>query len=274
MAGIGQELRRTREQLGLSIEDISSRTMIPKKYLVALEEGNFKVFPGEVYLKGALRQYSAELKLNPKEMLERYYREKEPVFAEKEAKEDAKENIQETIRQKRYPRRRVRIKTGRVILLLILLLIITYTVYTVVNREDGHISAPPQGSGSEDENLPPGGEPEPEPGEPDDTPELPVSPPVVIERDSTSTGIRFLVSNTDLIQAEISFSARCWIRITADGEKIFEGTLTAGEKNITSAWEEIVIRLGYPPAAAINVNGEAVELPDIVSPYTLTIAKK
>ena len=90
--------------------------MIPKKYLVALEEGNFKAFPGEVYLKGALRQYSAELKLNPKEMLERYYREKEPVFAEKEAKEDAKENIQETIRQKRYPSRRVRIKTGRVIL--------------------------------------------------------------------------------------------------------------------------------------------------------------
>ena len=83
MQEIGQVLRQAREERGMTLEQVSSRTMIAKKYLRALEEGNFEIFPGEVYLKGALRKYAAELGLNQEGLVSRYGSVSETEKAEK-----------------------------------------------------------------------------------------------------------------------------------------------------------------------------------------------
>ena len=53
MHNIGQQLKEAREAQGLTLAEITERTMIPIKYLTALETEQFAHFPGEVYLKGA-----------------------------------------------------------------------------------------------------------------------------------------------------------------------------------------------------------------------------
>lgn len=55
---IGEKLRAAREQAGLSFEDITFRTRIPRSVLRALEAGDFAVFSSPTYAKSFLMQYS------------------------------------------------------------------------------------------------------------------------------------------------------------------------------------------------------------------------
>lgn len=51
-------LKQIRLDSGKTLNQISSDLIkIRKKYLVALEEGDFDVLPGEVYLRGYLKLY-------------------------------------------------------------------------------------------------------------------------------------------------------------------------------------------------------------------------
>jgi cytoskeleton protein RodZ len=72
MDSIGERLKRAREQKGLNHEQIARDTNIAKRYLVALEEEDFQVFPGEPYLLGFLRNYADYLGLKAEELVSAY----------------------------------------------------------------------------------------------------------------------------------------------------------------------------------------------------------
>jgi cytoskeleton protein RodZ len=72
MESFGEKLRATRENLGYSIEQIARDTHIAKRYLIALENEDFSIFPGETYLKGFLQNYSEYLGLDTDEMIAIY----------------------------------------------------------------------------------------------------------------------------------------------------------------------------------------------------------
>lgn len=50
-------LKQVRLDLGKTLSQVSSDLKIRKKYLIALEEGNFDILPGEVYVKGYMKLY-------------------------------------------------------------------------------------------------------------------------------------------------------------------------------------------------------------------------
>jgi len=72
MESVGKRLREGREQNNYSIEQAARDTHISKQYLLALEEENFSIIPGETYIIGFLRNYSEYLSLNPDEMVSLY----------------------------------------------------------------------------------------------------------------------------------------------------------------------------------------------------------
>jgi len=72
MDSIGDVLKSAREERGYSIDQIARDTNISKRYLRALEEEDFTVFPGETYLIGFLRTYSEHLDLDPNTVINLY----------------------------------------------------------------------------------------------------------------------------------------------------------------------------------------------------------
>ncbi|AFB21450.1 helix-turn-helix domain-containing protein [Rickettsia canadensis] len=50
-------LKQIRLDSGKTLNQVSSDLKIRKKYLIALEEGDFDVLPGEVYVRGYLKLY-------------------------------------------------------------------------------------------------------------------------------------------------------------------------------------------------------------------------
>ena len=55
---IGSDLKSAREARKISLNTVSERTKIPVKYLEAIEENRFDVFPSQTYAKGFIRAYA------------------------------------------------------------------------------------------------------------------------------------------------------------------------------------------------------------------------
>ena len=66
------ELRVEREQRKVSIETICAVTKVSKRYLQALEAGDYDELPGGVFRKGILRSYLGVLGLEEAPWLERF----------------------------------------------------------------------------------------------------------------------------------------------------------------------------------------------------------
>ncbi|KDE20952.1 hypothetical protein AZ09_02270 [Acetobacter aceti 1023] len=82
--GVGGALRKRREQLGWSLEDVAAYLRIRDAYLDALETGKADVLPAEVYTLGFLRAYAQALGFDPNLMVERYRQETRNVIKQPE----------------------------------------------------------------------------------------------------------------------------------------------------------------------------------------------
>jgi len=69
---IGQELRRQRELLSLSLADVEKYTHVRLHYLKALEDGNMEALPSLVQSRGMLNNYANFLNLNADALLNRF----------------------------------------------------------------------------------------------------------------------------------------------------------------------------------------------------------
>jgi cytoskeletal protein RodZ len=87
---IGEILRSEREKKGLSVKEIEIATSIRTVYITAIEEGNYDIIPGEVYLKGFIRNYANFLGLDGQQIVDLYRQSQNPTtVAEEMNKMDA-----------------------------------------------------------------------------------------------------------------------------------------------------------------------------------------
>ena len=72
MEAIGKTLKEKRIEKGLTIEDVSDSIKIRRKYLEAIESGNYSEIPDKVYTKSFLKIYAEYLGLDQVYVLKRY----------------------------------------------------------------------------------------------------------------------------------------------------------------------------------------------------------
>ena len=72
METIGEILKNAREKKGLTIEALEEKTRIVSRYIEALENDEFEQLPGEIYIKGFIKNLSDKLSLDSNAVLERY----------------------------------------------------------------------------------------------------------------------------------------------------------------------------------------------------------
>lgn len=65
----GRSLRRTRERLGLSVDDIASELRLSRFQVRALEQDDWEQLPGTTYARGYLRSYARLLGLDADQLL-------------------------------------------------------------------------------------------------------------------------------------------------------------------------------------------------------------
>jgi cytoskeletal protein RodZ len=76
LIALPERLYAARERKGVDLYRAERDTKIRARYLAALERGEYKELPGDVYTKGFLRNYALYLGLDPEEILGQWRRER------------------------------------------------------------------------------------------------------------------------------------------------------------------------------------------------------
>ena len=84
MSELGLRLKHAREEKKLSLEQLQSVTKIQKRYLQAIEEGNFSILPGQFYARAFVKSYSEAVGLDPELIFDEHANEL-PASTKKEA---------------------------------------------------------------------------------------------------------------------------------------------------------------------------------------------
>jgi cytoskeletal protein RodZ len=72
VSDLGDVLRTAREQRGYTLEDVQDITKIRKRYLEAIETGDYKVLPGSFYVRAFVKTYAETVGLDAEEVLRLY----------------------------------------------------------------------------------------------------------------------------------------------------------------------------------------------------------
>lgn len=65
---VGEFLRRSREEKGVSLEKVKAATFISERFLKALEDGSWENLPGKTYILGYIKIYARFLGLDEREV--------------------------------------------------------------------------------------------------------------------------------------------------------------------------------------------------------------
>jgi hypothetical protein len=93
---IGSDLKAARESRKINLNTISQRTKIPVKYLEALEENRYDVFPSHTYAKGFIRAYAKVVGLDPMLLTRQFNAEIQPTEVRIEPK-NAEAELEKTL---------------------------------------------------------------------------------------------------------------------------------------------------------------------------------
>ncbi|MEE5988424.1 DUF4115 domain-containing protein [Ligilactobacillus equi] len=90
---VGETLKQARTERGLTLDDLQNNTKIQKRYLIAIEENNFKSLPGDFYVRAFIRQYAQTVGAPVEDimgMLDQQLGQEKPVVAEESTEEEPK----------------------------------------------------------------------------------------------------------------------------------------------------------------------------------------
>ncbi|WP_418789940.1 helix-turn-helix domain-containing protein [Phosphitispora sp. TUW77] len=252
MGGIGETLKNARESKGISLSKAEEDTKIRKKYLQALETGNYDVLPGKVYAKGFLRNYANYLGLNQEEILMEYKLLGTPV----------RETFQESEFQKKFQQRKVnrsKRKTYLMTAIVAFLAIITLIVYGYLYRQNGDTGFEDKGKASpiEQTDKQQGTEGQQEQQEEQQLQDQneSVLPP--------AGGSEELGNNEENVQQNsvtVVLKGKdqiCWIKVRVDGANTFTGNLNPGETK-TFSGSNIIMTLGNAGAVEVIRDGTSL----------------
>lgn len=72
MSELGEVLKKARIEKNLTLDEIQEQTKIRKRYLEALEDGDFEVLPGKFYVRAFIKNYAEAIGLDADEVLKYY----------------------------------------------------------------------------------------------------------------------------------------------------------------------------------------------------------
>jgi len=226
MNNLGESLRVKREERGLSLKDVELILSIRVKYLEALETENFDLIPGEVYVKGFLRNYAKYLDLNSEELVQAY---------KDSQQSQAAVNAEPIVGKRTVARKDSKVRGLAISYAAIVVLVVIsagYYMYSSYNRPDRLLNhnAPPLTS-KLDPQLPP--------------------PAVVPSKENITNQV------LQGVKVSVRMTAECWIQVLADGREVFEGVLYAGDVKSWEAKSKINIILGNAAGVELTVNDKA-----------------
>lgn len=279
LSELGQRLKQAREEKHLSLDDLQKSTKIQKRYLMAIERGDFNSLPGKFYARAFVKNYAEAVGLDSEELLHEFG--KELPNPHKEVSDIPSRSVRTKNEERPKPSTKSRSIIPAFVGTVVIVGILVGVWYVLMS---GGGTAMDDGVTPDEQELPFEGElPEeivtdPEPDQMGDnvednseTPEPVVEDTreqqLVLKETSGNTSY-YTLTGTERFEAEIILSGRSYVRVrNGKGREWFAGE-PAQDAVLTydlSSEEEIEFNFGASPFVTLLINGEEVEYPlDVV----------
>ncbi|MEH2999293.1 helix-turn-helix domain-containing protein [Bacillus pumilus] len=279
MTELGKRLIEAREEKGMSLEDLQTVTKIQKRYLLAIEQGNYDIIPGKFYVRAFIKQYAEAVGLNPEQLFEEFRKDVPSTYNDEVS--DKLANIK--------PQRELPKPASKVLELLPTILIIggvlvviaiIYVIVQAVNHDSGqknNQTAPQQSESkyevSEDSSLAKdqkkkekaSSDDQEKSSKKDDSSKDSSKDDETVSLKATNTEgstTTYEVSGADEMELTISATKASWLRVRDESGKVLKmGELKDGEsfKTDLSELSQVDIRLGNATGIDIKVNDETLK---------------
>lgn len=234
---IGNTLKQARLLKGYTLADAEEATKIRARYLEALENEEFNVLPGRVYVIAFLRNYARYLGLNDDELVQQYKQMINTEVVSEETATQAQDSLEEKPSRRPRERRRRRKPNYLPILLIVAVLAIVFAATLAYKVwSPGDVPKEPKVVERNEQPKPAPEQSEPTPAAEENKPEPQVQ-----------QGVEIVLNVTE---------ANCWVSVDVDGQAAFAGTITSGDVKTFSGKEKIKVRLGDAGAVEVKYNGE------------------
>ena len=258
MYTLGVWLHQAREARGSTVEEVSAATRIRARLLDALEAGDFAAFPGgDVQARGFLRLYARYLGLSPDEALARYDAEikgVEPVLPRAPAERRPSLPARAPTRPLELhpptaplpPPQSSAMGLDRLMivgLVLIVLLAAITAAGFMLSRNAGRGAAATVATQETTTAPAPAVA-----GAPSTTPATLTSPIVTPTFPANPQGVVELI---------LEATEHVWVRVTADGQQVFEGMMAAGQTAPWSGRQQVAVDTGNGAGLLVTVNGQS-----------------
>lgn len=237
---IGDLLRRERERQNLSIKDIEKATSIRALYIDAIEKGEYKTLPGEVYAKGFVRNYANYLELNANEIVNAFNEEMHPQeelqesagssSAEEARQEQSAERNREEYRGPKitslesYPMEKKSHGVRNALMVAAVVFVVAFAALIAFGGDE-EPSAPAPRAKTQTQQGQKQTEAAPKPA-------------------------------VDGVEVKLSFTDRCWTEVVVDGKTEFEGTAEKGKVLTLKGKDKVRITAGNAGALNYSLNGK------------------
>ena len=237
MEKIGEKLRKRRLEKMITLEEIEKNTRIRRRYLEAIENDEWQIFPGFVYLKGFVKTYCRYIGMNETGIIK--------ALEERLTPDPPAEPLPEKIELPGRPRRKIAFILG---IIAIIILIASQFVYTILIHQPVNNTNLPQAS---DNSPPPPAQPVGDPTGGAVTPPAGSNndePGGSTEPESTDVELKSLSLRIKVI------NSRCWVTVRTGNQLVFEGTLRQGEEKNFTDMRDIYMGLGNAGDVEVYLN--------------------
>jgi len=261
---IGEILKKRRDILGLSQEDIEAHTHIPAHYVTFMEDGEFDLFPSPAQARGMLTNYVSFLDLSQDEIYLKYAEALQLELIARQALQRADPNAPSSSKTGKranlpiMPRwLRTFFSPDLILVSIIGLLVIVVTIWGIgrVTSAQSELSPPPTAPSLVEALLPsPTSNPSPTSTQP-----IPAGGNLAeLETDvQENTAIPTVqVAESSSIQLFIIVRQRAYMKITVDGTKEFEGRVLPNESFTFSGQDTIELLTGNAAALQVIYNNQ------------------
>ncbi|WP_226566349.1 helix-turn-helix domain-containing protein [Bacillus stratosphericus] len=275
MTELGKRLIEAREEKGMSLENLQTATKIQKRYLLAIEQGNYDIIPGKFYVRAFIKQYAEAVGLNPEQLFQEFRKDVPSTYNDEVS--DKLSNIKP---QRELPKSASKVlelmPTILVIGGILVVIAIIYVIVQAVNHDSGqqnNQTAPQQSESkyevSEDSSLAKD-QKKKEKASSDDKEKTSKKDDSSKDDDAVSlkatntegSTTMYEVSGADDMELTISATQASWLRVRDEAGKVLKmGELKDGESFQTDLSElsQVDIRLGNATGIDIKVNDETLK---------------
>ncbi len=246
----GSFLKHARETRGVSLQQVAETTRISARVLAALERNDASKLPGGIFSRAFVRSYAREVGLDPETAVARFV----AAFPDASGADDGpKPAGGEDLEA--FESRRKMVATLLQLLGFSLLIVVVVILYSSMRgsptppaelRQRSTTSAP----------APPSASPQPVVPNPSMAePQVPGSAPAGAAP-ATGSPARHAALPAQSISVVIGASEACWIAVTADGVRVADRTLQAGDRVEYQARGRLTLWVGNAGALSITINGK------------------